>query len=182
MSNENGVLSQDTVFDLLSSARRRYILYYLRRHGGKVSINDLAAEIASWENDKPIDELTAQEEKRVYVSLYQTHVPKLESQGIVEYDSETGMITLTDRATQMDRYLTVESEQAFPWQLYYLVLAAISGVLYTLVAFDVWVFEAIPDGLTAGVIIAVFAVSAVVQFVRERYEDGDTPEELMLER
>ena len=42
----------------------------------------------------------------MYVSLYQTHIPKLDSVGLVEYDQENGDVALTDRAHQIDAYLS----------------------------------------------------------------------------
>lgn len=86
--SEREELSQDLIFDLLSNPRRRFILYYLRIESGPVKLPDLAKEIAAWEYDTPIDELTDQEQKRAYVSLYQTHVPKLVEAGLVDYDTD----------------------------------------------------------------------------------------------
>lgn len=124
--------SLDTIFDLLSNPRRRFVLHYLKEHDGTVELNDLAAEIAAKENDVPKEELTSQQRKRAYVSLYQTHVPKLEEVGVIEYDSETGQITLTEQADQIDRHLDT-SDDGRPWQRVYLAvaLAGIVGVVLT---------------------------------------------------
>jgi len=181
MSEKTQDLTRDDVFDLLSSARRRYILYYLRQEGGEATINELAAQIAVWENDVPPEELTSQDEKRVYVSLYQTHIPKLSEQGVVEYDSDTGTVRLTNRAYQVDRYLAGEREQGFPWQLYYLVVAVVGGALFALAAFEVPPLSAVSAVLIAGVVIAVFAVSAAVQFLLGRYGRDDISSELRVD-
>ncbi len=130
-------LSRDLVFDILSSPRRRYMLYYLHRAGDPVSIQELSARIAAWENDVPVDELTSQQQKRVYVSLYQTHIPKLEEAGIAEYDQEEGTVRLTSRVEQMDEYLADSDERAIPWELIYLGLALVSTALFLGVAFEV---------------------------------------------
>jgi len=181
MSNKQKSLSQDTVFDLLSSARRRYILYHLRQHEGEASINELASQIAVWENDVPPDELTRQDEKRVYVSLYQTHVPKLEEQGIVDYDGDTGVVRLTDRAYQVDRYLTEDEESEFPRQLYYLAVAVLGGITFALSTFDVSVFAAVPPVVVGAVVIGVFALSALVQYLRGRESRDRIPRELRVD-
>lgn len=124
--------SLDTVFDLLSNPRRRFVLHYLKEHDEPVELNDLAAEIAAKENDVPTDELTSQQRKRAYVSLYQTHVPKLEEVGVIEYDSDTGEIALTEQADKIDRHLDT-SEDDRSWQRLYLAvaLAGIVGVVLT---------------------------------------------------
>lgn len=181
MSNNQDTLSQDTVFDLLSSARRRYILYYLRQHGGEATINELASQIAVWENDVPEEELTSQDEKRVYVSLYQTHIPKLEERGIVEYDSDSSVVRLTDQVYQIDRYLTAEDVSEFPWQLYYLVVAVVGGLLFALSVLGVSVFAALDSALVGALVIGVFAVSAVVQYLLGRYGSREVPRELRID-
>lgn len=181
MSSSKDELSRDTVFDLLSSARRRYILYYLRQHGGEASINELATQLAAWENDTDPDELTRQDEKRVYVSLYQTHVPKLEEREIVEYDSDTSVVTLTGRAYELDRYLSTDEESTFPWQLYFLGLAVACGAFFALVSLEVPPFDFVSTVVAGVVIIFAFAVSAVVQYVTERADSGSLPPELGLE-
>lgn len=76
-------LSQDQVFEVLKSPRRRYALYYLRREGGIVELSDLTDQVAVWENDTTPSGLTSEQRKRVYISLYQTHLPKLDDAGIV---------------------------------------------------------------------------------------------------
>jgi len=85
-------LSKDTVFDLLSNSRRRFVLHYLERADGPVRLSTLAAEIAATENEVTVDELTSQQRKRTYVSLYQTHIPKLQDAGAVSYNAETGTV------------------------------------------------------------------------------------------
>lgn len=130
-------LSRNLVFDILSSPRRRYLLYYLHQAGEPVSIQELSAQIAAWENDIPADELTSQQQKRVYVSLYQTHIPKLEEAGIAEYNQEDGTVRLTSRVEQMDDYLADTGRRQVPWELLYLALALISATLFLGVAFEV---------------------------------------------
>ena len=44
-------LSPDVVFEILSSRRRRMVLYLLRQRGDTATVNELAEEIASLEND-----------------------------------------------------------------------------------------------------------------------------------
>ena len=80
-------LTLDEVCHLLQSQRRRDLLRYLADHDGPVPLSDVAEQIAATENDIDSDQLTSEQRKRVYISLYQTHIPQLEDAGIVEYDS-----------------------------------------------------------------------------------------------
>jgi len=83
-SSASEELSQDLVFDILSNTRRRMVLYYLREYGAPASVQEIAERIAALENEIPPEELSRQQRKRVYVSLYQTHLPKLNEAGIIE--------------------------------------------------------------------------------------------------
>lgn len=177
MASEQEELTQDVVFDILSSSRRRYVLFYLRRADEPVKLNDLAEQVASWENDLPVEELSDQQRKRVYVSLYQTHVPKLDSIGLVEYDQETGLVALTDRAVEIDSYLSVPS-RPIPWQQFYLGLAAVSAAMLALVAFDVGPFATIPEVVVGVGITVGFAVSAIAHYLYRRQQRQRIPQEL----
>jgi DNA-binding transcriptional ArsR family regulator len=48
MTSGNNDLSQDVIFDILSSPRRRYVLYYLRKEGGPIDLTQLAERVAAW--------------------------------------------------------------------------------------------------------------------------------------
>ena len=162
-------LSRDLVFDILSSPRRRYMLYYLHRAGEPVSIQELSAQIAAWENDVPVDELTSQQQKRVYVSLYQTHIPKLEEAGIAEYDQEEGTVRLTNRVEQMDEYLADTGRRAIPWELIYLGLAVISAALFLGVAFGVGPLTTL-SLVTVGIAVSVaFGLVALAHAVSAQW-------------
>jgi hypothetical protein len=133
MSESDQELSSlDTIFDLLSNPRRRFVLHYLKRVEEPVQLTELAAHIAAKENDVPIDELTSQQRKRAYVSLYQTHVPKLEDVGVVTYDADTGNVALTERAADIDETLD-RDEAEVPWQWLYLGVA-VTGLVAILLA------------------------------------------------
>ena len=58
MAHEQEELSQDLVSDILSSPRRRCVLYCLRETGGPVPLNELSGEVAAWENNRPVEDLT----------------------------------------------------------------------------------------------------------------------------
>jgi uncharacterized protein YbaR (Trm112 family) len=163
-------LSQDLVFDLLSSPRRRYVLYYLEEHEeGAVDLRELSEQVAAWENDVEVEELTSQQRKRVYVSLYQTHVPKMADSGVVSYDQESGMVALTDRARVVESHLRTDGDGDPSWQLYYLGLAIIAAVVVLATVLEVGVFAAI-EGATVGIVVTLaFGVLALVHLFYRWY-------------
>jgi len=177
-SDSSSHLSQDVVFEILSSRRRRMALYLLRQNGGDSTVNELAELIAALENDVDVDELTSQQQKRVYVSLYQTHLPKLEQTGIIEYDAEAGEVRLTDRASEVDSYLTRRTESSYPWEYHYGTLAILSATVMALWVLSVPLVSAVPFVWIAAASVFAFAVSGVVHYLHARRLSGNAPAEL----
>lgn len=101
MSDASDDLEMDTVMDLLGNARRRRIIYLLDKWGGDADLDDLAGEIAATEQGTAPESVAQEDRRRVYISLYQNHLPKLDSHGIVEYDPDDRRAHLTDRAIEI---------------------------------------------------------------------------------
>jgi hypothetical protein len=167
-------LSNDDVYDQLANRRRRYALHYLKQVGEPVAVRDLAEQVAAWENDTTVDNLGSQERKRVYISLYQSHLSSMDEAGLVTYDDDAGTVELADPLTEASVYMEVVAERDLPWDLYYIGLSAASGLLLALAYFDVRPFTRVPDIGWGIVVLTLFAVSAFAQlFERRRAELGD---------
>lgn len=180
MSSSDSVeLGSDQIFEILSSRRRRMVLYYLRQHGGSATMDDLAKQIAAWENDTPIDELTSQQRKRVYVSLYQTHLPKLADTSLIEYDADEGDIQLIDRATEMDAFLTPKGTSDYTWRRHYLGLLVLGGVLMALVVFAAPVVGMGPLILLAGTVLLGYLGTVAVEYWYYQKQQSEIPSELV---
>lgn len=100
-------LSGDVVFDILRNERRREVLEFLR-DARTTTLSELAEHVAARENDKPVRELTSSERKRVYVSLYQSHLGKMAEAGVIDYDRSRGSVELREEASQCFVYLDIE--------------------------------------------------------------------------
>lgn len=173
MGTTESDLSQDVVFDILSNPRRRYVLYYLRTREEPVRLTKLAEEVAAWENDTNRSEITEQERKRVYVSLYQTHIPRLAEAGLIDYDKDSGQIALAEGAADIDSYLD-STEQSYPWQRIYLGLAVASaGLLAGTVLFDF-----LPELIAATIVIVAFVIATVIQTAIRISNRKSVPDEL----
>lgn len=93
------------VFELLKNERRRRVITYLKEQDdGVARLNDLAEHIAALENEIDVAQLSSSQRKRVYIGLYQCHLPKMHDFGVVEFQKNRGIITLRD-TTQLDPYL-----------------------------------------------------------------------------
>jgi hypothetical protein len=104
-------LSQDNVFDALSSKRSRYVLLALRASDGPVEIDELVDTVAAWETDKSIDLVSEEHCKRVFTSLRHSQLPKLAMMGLVEYDEGDSIVDRGPYAEQVDAYLDIAASR-----------------------------------------------------------------------
>ena len=177
--------STGDIYEVLSNRRRRYAIHHLKQTDGPVDVSTLAEQVAAWENDKPVAELDSQERKRVYISLYQSHLPTLEKRGLVAYDDDRGIVELTDSIANAEVYLEVVAGENVPWSYFYLGLSLVSGLLIALTYLEVGILESVPQIAIAGVITLLFAVSAVFQTVqtgRMQLGDEGPPPEIRAEQ
>ena len=123
-------LSRDDVFNMLRNQRRRAVLEYLRTVDDTSTLDELARHIAAEENDIELEQLSSQQRKRVYVSLYQNHLPKMDNVGLVSYDKDRGTVVLQD-ISLVTPYLSSKGDND----------AGVSGHMYA--------------ALTAAVVVAV---------------------------
>jgi hypothetical protein len=171
-------LTPDDVFELLSNQRRRMVLYYLRQSGGSIGMKELAGQIAAMENEIPSGDLTSQQRKRVYVSLYQTHLPKMAEMNTIEYDKEEGIVSLTDQTDEIDSYLTTPEQSTYPWKFHYLVIAIGGGTALFLSLLTVSIFDAISTLWVSAGLFVMFAVSAIGQYWYVQNRETKIPVEL----
>jgi len=165
--SEDG-LSNEEIFDVLQNERRRHVLQYLRRHGGPVSLGDLADHVAAAEYDCPTDDVTSAQRKRVYTTLHQSHLPQMDDVGIIEYDSDDGVITTTDYTEELTVYLEIVPEGEFPWREYYLSFGAISLAVVTVLWVGVYPFTLIPPLVWATLFAVVLTVSSLYHTIVAR--------------
>jgi DNA-binding transcriptional ArsR family regulator len=105
MSEESNGPSTERLFRLLADARRRRALRCLSEHAMRLTLADLADEVAVRERETSIDQIPAEEVKQVYMSLYHNHVPKLVDAGIAEYDQDADTVALDEFTERVERYL-----------------------------------------------------------------------------
>lgn len=88
----------DRTISLLSSRFRRWTLQLLMRDD-VVEIDDLVRRIAALEDAG--DEADGSTRERVAIALYHAHLPKLADSGVIDYDSRSGFVRLTETATAL---------------------------------------------------------------------------------
>ncbi|WP_449406475.1 DUF7344 domain-containing protein [Natronorubrum sulfidifaciens] len=86
------------MFHLLQTNRRRdTIRYLLELDDESVRMRDIAEHVAALEHETTVRELTSAQRQRVYIPLYQSHLPKLDKKGVIEYNKSRGIVRSTDR-------------------------------------------------------------------------------------
>ena len=122
--------SREVMFDLLGNSRRRRVLHQLLDEP-EITLTDLSARIAAWENDTSVSDLSSRERKQVYSSLYQTHIPRLSDHGVVNYESDDRIVRLTADADRIRRFLEVDepSQEGSPykWSRYFFWTAVVGS-------------------------------------------------------
>ncbi|MFC6973977.1 hypothetical protein ACFQL1_03715 [Halomicroarcula sp. GCM10025709] len=160
MRDADDSLSKGEIFDVLQNERRRHTLQYLRENRGPVDLGDLASHVAAMEYDCESTDVSSAQRKRVYTTLQQTHLPRLDEAGIVEYDSDDNLISTTPQTQELTVYLEIVSAGEFPWREYYLSLSAVSLAVVTVLWVGVYPFTLIPPLVWTTLITVVFALSA----------------------
>ncbi|RQG90467.1 DUF7344 domain-containing protein [Natrarchaeobius chitinivorans] len=89
----------DTLYGLLSNSQRRYVLYHLLE-SDRSTVEELARDVAKRDGS---------DEREVAISLTHSHLPRLADHGLVEYDGESGHVTVTESFETLRR--TIEQSK-----------------------------------------------------------------------
>ena len=151
--------TEDDVFDVLANRRRRYVLRALAANPEVAyDIGDLAERVAAWENDRPVEEVSAAERKRVYTALQQSHLPKMEDAGVVRYEKDAGTVEATPALARFERFLGDGRDEGVPWSRLYLAVAV--GGVVALAAASLGVLPAPVSSEATWATVVVLAVAA----------------------
>lgn len=105
---ETDALPMDTVFGLLSATRRIDALAYLDENGNESDLSAVAEHVAAKEDGVEPRHLSGEQRKRVWVSFYQNHLPKMDDANVIDYDRARGTVELRAEADQLLHYLSFD--------------------------------------------------------------------------
>ncbi|WP_229380303.1 DUF7344 domain-containing protein [Haloterrigena salifodinae] len=100
-------IAADTALEALSNERCRCVLQCLLPVDNPMALADLADEVAALENGTGTTDVSKEDVKDVYMSLYHADIPKLAAADIVEYDQVQNTVTLTQNAAELRPLLDV---------------------------------------------------------------------------
>ena len=163
--------------DAPASLDRETVFSILRSRDDPVGLRELSERVAAWENGCEPDEVTSKERKRVYAALHQSHLPKMDREGVVEYDPDRGTIELTDASSSFDVYLELVPRSELDWGEFYLGLGALETLVAALVALGVYPFRLLPPTLYLFLFgLVALVVGGVHAYRRHRARVGlETP-------
>lgn len=98
----------DSVFAVLSNERRRRVLRHLFEPRSSATVTELVDRLVTAElngHDRP-EELT----ERITISLHHIHLPKLAESNLVDFDHESGEVTLNEAAAAIEPHLALVPE------------------------------------------------------------------------
>lgn len=100
--DRNGTI--DSVFSVLSHPGRRYVLTYLLRSEGYVTMSEIVDYVVQVTDNEQSEEKFRQE---VTINLTHTHLPHLEEEGFIAYNMERQIIQPTEKTALAAPYLKV---------------------------------------------------------------------------
>ena len=155
--------STDTkqIHDVLRNDRRRLALQYLQQRLEPVEVSELSEHIAEIEVDEsPPPRNIIQS---VYNSLSQTHLPKLERLGFVDFDRDRNLVSLRETAREIDVYMNVITPLGITWESYYRILGVIGLVAVVAADTDVAFFTGVDSLPFATAFLFAFILSISYQ-------------------
>ncbi|MCU4926319.1 hypothetical protein OB905_10035 [Halobacteria archaeon AArc-dxtr1] len=96
----------DTVLDLCREEVRRIILAVLAEEQRSLTVNDLRGTILTYNHQTPVIHASEEVLTEIRISLSHTHIPKLESAGVIDYDSERKLVEPTEQFDQLQPHLS----------------------------------------------------------------------------
>ena len=155
---ESSDLEESQIHNVLRNDRRRRTIKHLRETDGTMTVDELAEHIATLETGE--SPAPRKVRKSVYVSLHQTHLPKLDDLGIVEYDQRSKELTLQERAKEVEVYMEVVAPSDVSWATYYLGLGLLELVALLATSLDLFTIELLNFSFWTWTFLVFFLASA----------------------
>lgn len=99
-------ISLGSLLELCQHQHRRIILGILIAEHRTLTVNDLTKTILKSNHHTPVTEAAEDELTEIHLSLYHSHLPKLASKGLINYDSERQLVEPTEQLEQVQPTLS----------------------------------------------------------------------------
>ncbi|ELY49564.1 hypothetical protein C495_00005 [Natronorubrum sulfidifaciens JCM 14089] len=151
------------MFHILGNDRRRSIVQLLAAEAGQVDVSDIASEIAANESDTtPVPNNLY---KSVYVSLQQTHLPQLQEDAVIEYDSDAKTIQPGPNFDDVLQYIDGHKEQQSTALTLHLALCVLGLVVIALAGLGIPLLSSIDPVLSSVLVLLAVAASSLYRLL-----------------
>lgn len=175
-SSVSAALSADRLFHVLQNERRRLVLSYLLDNTGRVDVPALVEHVGKREEGTDVDGETLSSNQRLRIStdLYQSQLPKLDQEGLVEYDQQGETVEPADDLEAVEAHLPGEpADTADPpgylagasWLQYYTGVTAISALLVAVAVFGPVASISFSFRLVAAMVTGLLALVTTTMFL-----------------
>ena len=155
-TNRSEPLAESEVFHILGNDRRRAIVQLLAEEAGQVDVSDIASEIAASETDTtPVPNNLY---KSVYVSLQQTHLPQLQEDAVIEYDSDAKTIQRGPNFDDVLQYINGHGETESTALQFHFVVCVLGLAVIAFAGLGIPLLSSIDPVLSS--VVALLAVAA----------------------
>ena len=162
----DGELDEADIHDVLRNDRRRLVIERLQStDDGSESVRELSERIAAAESGESPPPRNIRQS--VYVSLHQTHLPKLDDLGIVEYDSDSKRVRLAECAAEVAVYMEVVPQDGISWAEYYLGVGLLGLGLAVAVAAGVPVLSGTVGTVLLALVFVVLVGSSLYHLSKQ---------------
>lgn len=156
-------LADSEVFHILGNDRRRAIVELLAEEPGHVDVSEVATEIAAAEADTA--SVPNNLYKSVYVSLQQTHLPQLEEDEVIEYDSEAKTICCGPTFSDVVAHIDGHAENGTRVLKLNFVLGVLGLAVIALTGVELPILSSVDPVLWSVLVLLAVAASSLYQLV-----------------
>ncbi|WP_353634844.1 hypothetical protein ABSL23_04295 [Halobacterium sp. NMX12-1] len=164
--DSDGTLPEADIHDVLRNDRRRMVIELLGDADEPVTARELSEAVAARETGE--DPPPRDVRQSVYISLQQTHLPKLSDLGIVEYDEQTKEVRPAEHAPAVGVYMEVVPKYGLSYAEFCGSLGVLGALLVAAAEVGVPVVSEVSASAWAVAVFGVLVASAVYRTYSRR--------------
>ncbi|MFC7078231.1 DUF7344 domain-containing protein [Haloarcula halophila] len=158
-------LPADDAYELLSNDRRREtVATLLANTERELTLRELSERVATRETG--VDPAPRTHRASVYNALHQTHLPKLQTLALIEYDRDRKLVRPRPAVRSLYRYIDTVACFGLSWAEYYRLLGIVSLLSVVVVLAEVPYVPGIDPLVLTSAALAVFALSTASQLAK----------------
>lgn len=101
-TNPSASVPLDDVFEVLADRQRRHVIKYLLECDPPVTTREIADALQSRDQVGSVEK-----HRELRISIHHIHLPKLDENGIVDYDSEANQVVDWENVESMEPYIDI---------------------------------------------------------------------------